>query len=257
MRGERAVGIGYNRGMCGRFALKISPGLLAKMFGLTVEADVEERYNIGPGQEIACVRLWGAEQETGKGGKSSQEERELRKLRWGLVPSWVKAGEEGKVSSWINARSETVGKRPAFREAFRQRRCLIPASGFYEWQKAGGRKQPYYFQLSQGEGFAFAGLWERWLPAEESRALETCAILTTAANELIQPIHDRMPVIVGPNDFGMWLDPKTGPEKLAEVMRPYPAECMEMWAVSRRVNKIEFEGPECLTPMDQPQEGLF
>ncbi|HYT88298.1 MAG TPA: SOS response-associated peptidase, partial [Gemmataceae bacterium] len=167
-------------------------------------------------------------------------------LRWGLIPNW--ADEPALGHGLINARAETVADKPAFRAAFRQRRCLIAADGFYEWQKLERRKQPYYFRLRDGQPFAFAGLWEHW--ERDDEAVETCTILTTTANELVRPLHERMPVILAPRDFDLWLDPKTpkGPA-LQEVLRPYPAAEMAGYPVGARVNNAKHDEPSCVLPL--------
>ncbi len=164
-------------------------------------------------------------------------------LAWGLVPHWSR-----DATAFINARSESAANKPAFRDAFHKRRCLIPADGFFEWQKRGTRKQPYYFQHRDGRPFAFAGLWERW-QGTEGETVETCAILTTKANETVRPVHERMPVILPPEDFGHWLDPAVQkPEAVQALLRPYPAGEMESYPVSAFVNNARNEGPRCVEP---------
>jgi putative SOS response-associated peptidase YedK len=145
----------------------------------------------------------------------------------------------------INARAETAATKPSFRSAFQSRRCLIPADGYFEWQKQDGKKQPFYFHRRDGQPFAFAGLWERWAPPD-GEAIESCTILTTVANELARPVHDRMPVIVAPADFSQWLDPAAKAEPLQALLRPFLAEVMEAYPVSQFVNNVRNQGPQCI-----------
>jgi len=212
----------------------MSPGrLVAEHFLLTQEPELEPRYNIAPSQQVAAVRL----------AKDSND-RELVRVTWGLVPFWAKDRKIGY--KMINAKCETVAQKPAFRAAFRDRRCLVPANGFFEWKRDSGRKQPYFIHLS-GEGLvAFAGLWERWT-APEGDVLESCTILTTCANKLVSSIHDRMPVIVDPADFALWLDRSVkNAEQLTRLFEPYPAEQMTKRAVSTRVNSPSNDDPACI-----------
>jgi len=173
--------------------------------------------------------------------------RALVSLKWGLIPSWAK---DAKIAySLINARSETVAEKPAFRAAFKARRCLIPATSFYEWQKTGTKtKQPFAFTMLNGAMFAFAGLWERWRDDADVEApvVQSCTILTTEANEVVRPVHDRMPVIVAPADFAAWLDPRTAVADLHPLLRPYAAEEMTGVSVGQYVNNPRNEGPQCL-----------
>lgn len=217
--------------MCGRFALFAAGDELAERFQLPESPLLEARYNIAPTQSVAAVRAT-------SGG------RELARLRWGLIPSWASDPTIG--NKLLNARCETVAEKPSFRAAFRQRRCLIPASGFYEWEKNGsGRKQPYFIRPRDGGLFAFAGLWERWLDPQ-GQAVESCTILTTEANEVMRPLHDRMPVIVGVDDDAQWLDPRAKVDALRALFVPYPGERMEAGPVSSWVSDPKHEGPRCL-----------
>lgn len=176
--------------MCGRFTQTTSSKELSKVFAVAEMPPVKPRYNIAPTQDILAVR-------------GTPDEREALLLKWGLVPSWAK--DISISTRLINARSETVESKPSFREAFKRRRCLIVADGFYEWAKKGdGKKQPYHFSLRDEQHFAFAGLWERW-QSPNGKPLDTCTILTTAANQVLAPIHDRMPVILHPDDYELWL----------------------------------------------------
>jgi putative SOS response-associated peptidase YedK len=221
--------------MCGRFSLFTAPSDLAEWLGLPEVPDLPPRYNVAPNQPVAAVRA-------GPGGG-----RELVRLRWGLVPPW--SADPGAGPLLINARAETAADKPAFRAALRARRCLLPASGFYEWVRGkAGKKQPIHFRLRDGRPFAFAALWERW-QAPGGPAVESCAILTTVANELVRPVHDRMPVILDPAGYCPWLDPAVrDPAALAAWLRPFPAEAMTASPVNTWVNNPRNEGPAGLAP---------
>lgn len=165
-------------------------------------------------------------------------------MRWGLIPYWAKDPSIGMRT--INAMSETAAEKPAFRDALRFRRCLIPADGFYEWKRLGAKqKQPYQFQMADGSSFAFAGLWERW--QEPNREfIETCSVLTTKPNSLVSDVHDRMPAIVASDDYDLWLDPEiTNPGRIAGLLRPFDSNLMKKYAVSTRVNRVENDDEEC------------
>jgi putative SOS response-associated peptidase YedK len=221
--------------MCGRFLLFTSGAALAEWLDLPEVPALQPRYNIAPTQPVAAVRA-------GPGGG-----RQFVTLRWGLVPPWSTDLAIG--NRLINARAETAADKPSFRVAFRQRRCLVPANGFYEWVGRAGKKQPIHFRLREGRPFAFAGLWERWQdPGGE--VVESCAILTTEANELVRPVHDRMPVIMDPDAFEPWLDPAVrDPAALGLFLRPYPADAMTASPVGAWVNNPRNEGPACLAPL--------
>ena len=194
------------------------------------EEEWSARYNIAPTQPVATVRQAGAG-------------RVLGMMRWGLVPSW--AGDISIGGQLINGRSETVLEKPAFRESFRARRCLIPADGFYEWKKAGKERQPFHFGMKDGSLFAFAGVWDRW-KSPGGPWLESCSILTTAPNELLVDVHDRMPVILPSRHYEAWLTaPGSEAERLAELLVPYDASFMKRYAASSLVNKAQNEMPEC------------
>jgi putative SOS response-associated peptidase YedK len=185
--------------------------------------------------------------------RRGQEERELVQLQWGFVPSWSKDPTSGQRP--INVRSETVTDRPMFRSAFRQRRCLIAADGFYEWKAQGRGKQPFYFQLSGGGPFGFAGVWETW--KRDDKSLETCALFTTSPNSIVAQVHDRMPVILEPENFAEWLDPSNDDTAgLAKLMRPLPADQMTAQPVSTRVNSPRHDDSECIVPIED-QGKLF
>jgi putative SOS response-associated peptidase YedK len=206
---------------------------VAKQFQLAEVPDLTPRYNIAPTQQVAVVR-------------ASANGNTLHMLRWGLIPSWSK--DSSASARMINARSETAAEKPAFRAAFKQRRCLIPANGFFEWQGKGRQKQPFYFQLDDGQLFAFAGLWEAWKGPDG--LVETCTILTTNANDVLQPIHDRMPVIIDPANYALWLNSSLhDPGPLQDLLRPYPSEAMRTYPVSTVVNKPANETPQCVAPL--------
>ncbi len=224
--------------MCGRFSLISTAQLLAKILQLNRTPALEPRYNIAPTQSVAAVRL-----------DSKKEERSLSMLRWGLIPFW--AGEISIGARMINAKSETVFEKPAFRSAIRQKRCLIPADGFYEWKKEGKKKLPYYIRMQDKNLFAFAGLWERWKNPEEE-FIESCTILTIAPNELVKPIHNRMPVILKPQDYDLWLDTSVQKKDLLHpLFKPYSSEIMEAYPVSPFVNHASNDAPQCIIPYDE------
>src|SRR5262245_21616149 len=191
--------------MCGRFALHAHPDVVKLQFGLAALPQFEPRYNIAPTMQVLIVRQGGA-----------------AAVRWGLVPHWAKDASMG--ARMNNARAETVAEKPAFRDAFRSRRCLIPASGFYEWKSEFGLRQPYYVHPSEGELFAFAGLWEQW------RDLQTCTVITVDANAKMAEVHDRMPAIVARADYDAWLSGTEG------LLKPCPEEAIAIRRVSRAVN---------------------
>jgi putative SOS response-associated peptidase YedK len=220
--------------MCGRFNQTASGEEVAEAFGLDEAPELAPRYNIAPTQPVAVV---GVQPKTGRRG--------LALLKWGLVPRESLGGERG----FINARAETAWEKPSFREAFAHRRCLIPATGFYEWQKLDAkRRRPWLLRLASGHVFAFAGLWEPPAAALPD-AVPTCTILTTEPNEVAQPIHDRMPVILDPSEYARWLDPAvTVPAEVRPLLRPFPAAAMTAFPVTTAVNNPGFDEPACLAP---------
>ncbi|HUG93913.1 MAG TPA: SOS response-associated peptidase [Planctomycetaceae bacterium] len=220
--------------MCGRYNLRTPTQQLVEFFDLALAPELEPRYNIAPTQPVAAIRR------TARG-------RELSLVRWGLIPSWA---DDPKIGDrMINARADSVATKPAFRSAFKRRRCLIPADGFYEWKKSGGKtNQPYQIGLQDGRPFAFAGLWEHW--AREGDEIESCTILTTDANELVAGLHDRMPVILDETAYDRWLDPELDDrDELESLLLPFPARRMKAWPVSTVVNNPRNETPECLDPL--------
>jgi putative SOS response-associated peptidase YedK len=220
--------------MCGRFTLRATAKIVAPAFNLWQAPDLHPRYNIAPGQRVPVVRC----SETG--------ERELVFLRWGLIPAWADNPSIG--DHLANARSETVSIKPSFRDAFRSRRCLVLADGFYEWQRTGGRKQPYFVRLKSDQPFGMAGLWELW--ERQGEAIESCTILTSNANELMERIHERMPVIITPDKYDLWLDPNCqDEEKLRALLRRYRSEEMVAYPVSTIVNDPRNDVPKCIEPV--------
>jgi putative SOS response-associated peptidase YedK len=217
--------------MCGRFALHAHPEVIALHFGLAQPPELAPRYNIAPSAEVLAVRA--------AAGAAPRAAR----LRWGLVPYWSRDPSLGARMS--NARAEGVAQKPAFRDAFRRRRCIVPASGFYEWKAEGGGKQPYYIRPARGELFAFAALWERWEGA--GGPLETCAIVTTGANEAMGAVHDRMPVILARPDHACWLDCRAGNE-VSALLRPCASEELSIRRVSRAVNNARNESAALIEP---------
>jgi putative SOS response-associated peptidase YedK len=219
--------------MCGRYTLTTPPDVLARVFCVPSVPPLQPRYNIAPTQTVPIVRPAAG--------------REMVLARWGLVPSW--ASDLSMGYRLINARVETVADKPSFRAAFRQRRCLIPATGFYEWQKLGKLKQPYHIRRKDGDPFAFAGLWEHW-QSPEGEVVESCTILTTEANEVMMPLHDRMPVILDAGVYDRWLDPSAKDvAALQTLLVPYPDEGMVAVPVSSYVSNARHEGPKCLEPV--------
>ena len=219
--------------MCGRFVLIADPNVIQQEFNLTGVPDVTPRYNIAPTQTLPVI--------------TNENPRELSFLRWGLVPSWAKDDTAG--AKMINARAETVAEKPAFRSAFRRRRCLVPASGFYEWQARDDGKAPMFIHLKDREIFAFAGLWEVWqMPTGEP--LRTFTILTTDANDFVSSIHNRMPVILRREDYASWLQPDEVPaEALQPLLQSYDPAAMAAHEVSKAVNRAGVDTPECIVPL--------
>jgi len=228
--------------MCGRYTLKTTGRSVAKLFDLAGEREesvMEPRYNIAPTQRIPVVR----------GSEVGEGERELRMMRWGLIPSWAK--DPGIGSRMINARAETVAEKPSYRSAFKKRRCLIPADGFYEWRKEPGGKQPFYLRMRDGSAFGFAGLWETWSPrGADTEEVLSASIITTEPNEVAAEVHNRMPVIHSPDLYDAWLDPDNNDrEWLLSMLASYPAGEMEAYPVSRSVNKPTNDYPEVARPV--------
>ena len=219
--------------MCGRFTVRSAPNVIAKQFGLSGIQELSPHFNIAPTQMIAAVR-------------APDGPRELVMLRWGLIPSWATDPVIG--NRMTNARSETVASKPSFKKAFQARRCLVVADGFYEWQKLDGKKQPFLIRLKSDQPFGFAGLWER--NDKTGKLIESCTIMTTSANEMMAPLHERMPVIIPPEHYGFWLNPEVQdvPE-LEKLLQPFPADEMTAYPVSTLVNRHKNDVPECVEPL--------
>jgi putative SOS response-associated peptidase YedK len=221
--------------MCGRYTSTNPVEVYAELFKARAgDLFVEPRYNIAPTYDVLACRAMPAG-------------RELALLHWGLIPAWA---EDKKIGyRTINARAETVAVKPAYRTAFRRRRCLIAADGFYEWRPGKPKKQPYYIRMRDGKPFAFAGLWERWEP-EGAEPVDSCTIIVTTANELISQIHDRMPVILAPQDYDLWLDPEVhDPEKVMTLLKSYPENELEIYPVGFSVNSPKHDGEDLIKPL--------
>jgi putative SOS response-associated peptidase YedK len=218
--------------MCGRFSLHARPEDVAEHFDLDATPELSPRYNIAPSQQVAAVRA-----------ADSGDARVLEMRSWGLVPGWAKDPAIG--NRLINARAETVAEKPAFRSAFRRRRCLIPADGFYEWAPGSSPKQPWFITRGEGVVFAFAGLWEDWR-SPEGAELHSCTILTTRANATLAAVHDRMPVILDPADYVLWLDPASkGAAAQLALLAPCPDTWLTRHTVGLRVNNPRHDDPDC------------
>jgi putative SOS response-associated peptidase YedK len=220
--------------MCGRYELHTHPAAIALAFGLDRPPDVHARYNIAPMTEVPVVRT------------SSEGRRELVRMRWGLVPRWAKDPSIG--AKMINARGETLAEKPSFRTAYRRHRCLLPADGFYEWREVNAphaHKEPLHIGMKDGSVFGLAGLYERWLSADGD-VLDSCTIVTTEANALIRALHDRMPLIIAPQDYARWLDPAV--PSADDLIAPYPADAMAWYPVSTRVNSVKNDDPTLVRP---------
>ncbi|MBE9077538.1 SOS response-associated peptidase [Romeria aff. gracilis LEGE 07310] len=223
--------------MCGRFTQTQSGSAVAKAFQLSTVPSPQPRYNIAPTQPVSAIV------------ENPEQGRQYRVFQWGLIPSWSKDPSIG--SRLINARAETVAEKPSFRAAFKRRRCLVVADGFYEWQRVIGQKQkqPFYIQVGEGDLFGFAGLWEQWESGDGSY-IESCTIITTEPNELMQPIHNRMPVILHPEDYDLWLDPRLEKgHSLQPLLRPYEPDPMQAYPVSLQVNNPRHEAADCIEPL--------
>jgi putative SOS response-associated peptidase YedK len=223
--------------MCGRFTLATAADILAELFELQGQPlpPLEPRFNIAPTQSVAVVR-------------PSNGTREMALVRWGLIPSWAKDSTIG--ARLINARAESVVSKPAFRSAFRSRRCLLPADGFYEWAAEAGGKQPYLYRRPDGQAFAFAGLWERWR-SPDGQAVESCTIITTDANALVRPVHGRMPVILPRTAYALWLDPgTTDTAALVRLLVSNQDDQLVVRRVSKRVNSAAVDDPSLVAAID-------
>lgn len=225
--------------MCGRFALTAPASTITEIFQIDVLPEILPRYNIAPTQDVHCV--------VEEGG-----ERSVQAFKWGLIPSWAKDRKIGYKT--INARSETAASKPAFRAAFRRRRVLVLADGFYEWKRQGKQKLPWLMQVDGGRPYGMAGLWETWVDPDTLEEVRSCTILTCGPNELMAPIHDRMPVILPEEAWSTWLDPQVQEvSMLQEMMRPFPAERMSARRVGSWVNDARHTGPACQAPPEDEE----
>jgi putative SOS response-associated peptidase YedK len=218
--------------MCGRYTIKTLPQVMIDAFGplFGPAPDFAPRFNVAPSQSVPVVCM-------------STHGRQIHMMRWGLTPAW--AADPGAGPKPINARSETIAQSPAFRVSFARRRCILPADGFYEWKPLDAKiKQPFYIHRKDDAPFALAGIWDRWEKGEPP--IESCAILTTSPNRLMESIHNRMPVILKPDNYASWLDPKTPPDELRALMVPCPDEDLEAYPVTKLVNNPHFDTPDCL-----------
>ncbi|MEM7224915.1 MAG: SOS response-associated peptidase [Pseudomonadota bacterium] len=222
--------------MCARYSITTASEALRRLFGFEEQPNVEPRYNVAPTQQVPAVRR-------GADGK-----RHYGSLRWGLIPFWAKDMKIGP--RLINARAETVTEKPSFRTALKQRRCLIAADGFYEWSGAKGAKQPHRFTLADGGPFGFAGLWERWRDPADGTEIESCTIITCAANEVVAQIHPRMPVILPPEAFETWLDTGRPAAEATALLGPYPADRMITYPVSKALNRPVNDEPSLIEPIE-------
>ena len=233
--------------MCGRYRLSRRKQIVEEYFdSVSGEEDWAPRYNVAPTQSVPVIRQ-----------NPKEPIRELSLMRWGLIPSWSK--DSSGAARMINARVETAATKPAFRDAMKSRRCLIPADGFYEWVRTAKAKQPYCFEVNEGQLFAFAGIWDRWKDTS-GKLVETCSILTTTPNAVTSPVHDRMPVILDPDVFDLWLDPGMRDLSAAsELLKPCDAQQMRCYPISTRINHVANDDEECSAPVElaQIQNRLF
>jgi putative SOS response-associated peptidase YedK len=223
--------------MCGRYRLSRRKQIIEEHFDCGPwDDDWSPRYNIAPTQPIPVIRQ-----------HPKEPTRQISTMRWGVVPHWAK--DASGAAGTINARSETAAEKPAFRDPMRYRRCLIPADAFYEWKRNGASKQPYCFEVNDGEMFAFAGLWDGWKSAE-GQWIKTCSILTTIPNAVTASVHDRMPVILDRESYDLWLDPgMTNVQVISELLKPYDARLMRSYPVSMRINHVANDDEECSRPV--------
>lgn len=222
--------------MCGRYTLRARLNRLLEIYAAESQIEWEPRYNIAPTQDVVAIRH-----------AEDSDQREAVLLRWGLIPPWA---DDPKIGNrMINARSETIAEKPSFKSPLKRRRCLVVADGFYEWRKEGKAKQPYFIHMKDDQPFAFAGLWQRW--KKDNLTIESCTIITTAANQLMSPLHDRMPAILSPPDFDTWLNPDIeDPEELTPLLDAYPDEEMDLYPVSTAVNTWKGDSPEYVEPIE-------
>jgi putative SOS response-associated peptidase YedK len=227
--------------MCGRLTLRTPQSRLAEQFALSDFPQLPLRFNIAPSQDVLVIRQ-----------SEDSKQRETATPTWGFVPSWSKDPNKGQRP--INARGETVAEKPTFRTAFKRRRCLVPADGYFEWQKSEDGKQPYYIKMADDGPFAFAGLWEHW--HRDGQSIESFTIITTASNDLTRSIHHRMPVILPPEAYDIWLDAEFADHThLVGLLRPFDSEAMQVHAVGREVNRPTYDNPKCIAAVNPPDAG--
>jgi putative SOS response-associated peptidase YedK len=221
--------------MCGRFVTIIPIEELRAIFDLVEsQTRTNPRYNVAPTQDVGVVR------------QGDDKLNHFDQLRWGLIPSWSK--DASIAQHTINARSETVAEKPSFRHAIKKNRCIVPVSGFYEWSRLGGEKKPFYIHMADKSAMAMAGIWEYWKGPEGP--IESFSILTTSANKVVGQLHDRMPVILRPEDYGMWLDASLqNPHDLEHLYVPFPDEEISLYEVSKVVNNARHDSPDCIEPV--------
>ena len=236
----------HNCQMCGRYRLSRRKQLVEEYFDASGDVDWTPRYNIAPTQPVPVIRQ-----------HPKEPSRVFSLMRWGLIPSWAK--DMSGAAGMINARSETAATKPAFRDRMKFRRCLVPADAFYEWKRTGATKQPFCFEVNNGELFGFAGLWDRWRDLS-GQWIKSCSILTTTPNGVTSLVHDRMPVILQKDDYDLWLDPgMTDVEAISDLLKPFDARSMRSYAVSSRVNQVQNDDEACSKPIDivEAQSRLF
>ena len=225
--------------MCGRYFIVMTPADMRNRFGYPEVPNFPPRYYVAPTQPIPLVRIW-------------EGQKQFTLMRWGLLPTWVK--DPKTFALLINARADTVNEKPAFRNAMKRRRCLIPVDGFYEWKREGAVKRPYLIRMKGGTPFAFAGLWETWI-GPNGEELDTAAIVTTEANSVLAPIHHRMPAILPPEKYDMWLDcAHVNPSAASALLAPFPAAAMESFEISPSVNRVANDGPDIQAPHKAPPQ---
>jgi putative SOS response-associated peptidase YedK len=230
--------------MCGRYSMTRPVDAMQALFDFDERPNLAPRWNIGPTQTAPVIR------------RGDDGRRHLAALRWGLVPGWMKDLSFGAKAH--NARAESAAEKPMFREAFRKRRCLVPADGYYEWAEVGRKKQPYRFVAVDGSLLAFAGLWERWRPqAGEGEAIETFTIITTPPSAEVEPICDRMPAILAPEDWAAWLDPASSPDRLQAMLKTWPDGRLSAYPVTPKMNAVAFDDPSCGEPIAPEQPRLL
>jgi putative SOS response-associated peptidase YedK len=233
--------------MCGRYRLSRRKQIIEEHFdSVSGEEDWTPHFNVAPTQPVPVIRQ-----------NPHEPVRQLSLMRWGLIPSWAK--DPSGAARMINARSETAATKPAFRDALKSRRCLIPADAFYEWSRVGKAKQPYCFEVNEGALFAFAGIWDRWKDPS-GQWVKSCSILTTTPNAVASAVHDRMPVILDRDSYDVWLDPgMTNVVAASELLKPFGARLMRCYPVSSRINYVANDDPECSAPVElaEIQDRLF